>query len=78
MFASKGLYIDLGPGLFIFSFLAGHYSYMPMSYINYLTIRLRARDFYVEIVDEGEAQINYPRIEIESIKIVLIESPIRN
>ena len=32
----------------------------------YLTIRLRARDFYAVIVDEGEARINYPRIEIES------------
>ena len=32
----------------------------------YLTIRLRARDFYAVIVDEGEAQINYHRIEIES------------
>ena len=32
----------------------------------YLTIRLRARDFYAVIVDEGEARINYHRIEIES------------
>ena len=32
----------------------------------YLTIRLRARDFYAVIVDEGEARINYNRIEIES------------
>ena len=32
----------------------------------YLTIRLRARDFYEVIVDEGEAQINYHLIEIES------------
>ena len=32
----------------------------------YLTIRLRARDFYAVIVDEGEARINYRRIEIES------------
>ena len=32
----------------------------------YLTIRLRARDFYAMIVDEGEARINYHRIEIES------------
>ena len=31
-----------------------------------LTIRLRARDFYAVIVDEGEARINYHRIEIES------------
>ena len=34
--------------------------------ILYLTIRLRARDFYAVIVDEGEARINYHRIEIES------------
>ena len=33
---------------------------------HYLTIRLRARDFYAVIVDEGEARINYHRIEIES------------
>ena len=33
----------------------------------YLTIiRLRARDFYEVIVDEGEAQINHHFIEIES------------
>ena len=32
----------------------------------YLTIRLGARDFYAVIVDEGEARINYHRIEIES------------
>ena len=32
----------------------------------YLTIRLRARDFYAVIVDEGEARINYHHIEIES------------
>ena len=32
----------------------------------YLTIRLRARDFYEVIVDEGEARINYHLIEIES------------
>ena len=31
-----------------------------------LTIRLRARDFYEVIVDEGEARINYHFIEIES------------
>ncbi len=30
---------------------------------NYLTIRLRARDFYEVIVDEGEARINYHLIE---------------
>ena len=29
------------------------------------TIRLRARDFYEVIVDEGEARINYHLIEIE-------------
>ena len=34
--------------------------------VYYLTIRLRARDFYAAIVDEGEARINYYRIEIES------------
>ena len=34
--------------------------------INYLTIRLRAWDFYEVIVDEGEARINYHLIEIES------------
>ena len=32
----------------------------------YLTIRLRARDFYEVIVDEGEARINYHPIEIKS------------
>ncbi len=32
----------------------------------YLTIRLRARDFYEVIVDEGEARINYHFVEIES------------
>ena len=32
----------------------------------YLTIRLRAQDFYAVVVDEGEARINYHRIEIES------------
>ena len=32
----------------------------------YLTIRLRARDFYEVIVDEGKARINYHLIEIES------------
>ena len=32
----------------------------------YLSIRLRARDFYAVIVDEGEARINYQRIEFES------------
>ena len=32
----------------------------------YLTIRLLALDFYAVIVDEGEARINYHRIEIES------------
>ena len=32
----------------------------------YLTIRLRARDFYAVIVDESKARINYHRIEIES------------
>ena len=30
------------------------------------TIRLRLRDFYEGIVDEGEARINYHFIEIES------------
>ena len=34
--------------------------------IDYLTIRLRARDFCEVIVDEGEARINYHLIEIES------------
>ena len=32
----------------------------------YLTIRLRAWDFYEVIVDEGKARINYHLIEIES------------
>ena len=32
----------------------------------YLTIRLRARDLYEVIVDEGEARINYHFVEIES------------
>ena len=35
-------------------------------YIHYITIRLLALDFYAMIVDEGEARINYHRIEIES------------
>ena len=35
-------------------------------FISYLTIRLRARDFYEVIVDEGEARINYHLIEIKS------------
>ncbi len=35
-------------------------------YNGYLTIRLRARDFYEVIVDEGEARINYHLIEIKS------------
>ena len=30
------------------------------------TIRLLALDFYAMIVDEGEARINYHRIEISS------------
>ncbi len=34
--------------------------------VRYLTIRLRTRDFYEMIVDEGEARINYHFIEIES------------
>ncbi len=33
---------------------------------SYLTIRLRARDFYEVIVDESEARINYHFIEIKS------------
>ncbi len=33
---------------------------------NYITITLRARDFYEVIVDEAEARINYHLIEIES------------
>ena len=32
----------------------------------YLTIRLRAWDFYEVIVDEGEAPINYHLIAIEN------------
>ncbi len=36
----------------------------------YLTIRLRARDFYEVIVDEGAARINYHLIEIESEYLV--------
>ena len=31
----------------------------------YLTIRLRARDFYAVRVNEGEARIDYRRTEIE-------------
>ncbi len=31
-----------------------------------LTIRLRARDFYEVIINEGEARINYHLIEFES------------
>ena len=38
-----------------------------LSNVCYLTIRLRAQDFYaVPIVDEGEARINYHLIEIDS------------
>ena len=32
----------------------------------HVTIGLRARDLFAAIVDEGEARINYHRIEIES------------
>ena len=32
----------------------------------YLTIKLRVRNFYEEIVNEGEAQVNYRFIEIEN------------
>ena len=39
---------------------------MPQNNNLYLTIRLRARDFYAVIVNEGEALINYHRIEFES------------
>ncbi len=34
--------------------------------VRYLTIRLRARELYEVIVDEGEARINYHLIEIKS------------
>jgi len=34
--------------------------------VNYLTIKLRARDFYEAIVDEAEGLINYYLVEIES------------
>ena len=37
-----------------------------MNYLSNLTIRLRAPDFYAEIVDEGDARINYSCIEVES------------
>ena len=40
--------------------------YITLNNCFFLTIRLRARDFYAVIVDEGEARINYHRIEIES------------
>ena len=50
-----------------------HFDYTRMDFIwksvlikLYLTIRLRARDFYETIVDENEARINYHFIEIES------------
>ena len=36
------------------------------SYLVYLAIRLRARDFYEVIVDEGEARITCYLMEIES------------
>ena len=39
-----------------------------MSITLYLTIGLRARDFYAAIADEGEARIYYHLIEIESEK----------
>ena len=32
----------------------------------HLTIRLRARNFYEVVVNEGEARVNYRFIEIES------------
>ena len=48
----------------------------------HLTIRLRARDSYAVIVDEGEARINYHRIEIENCfrnhRIVLVESEVKH
>ena len=45
----------------------------------YLTIRLRARDFYAVIVDEGEARINYHRIESRASNlIVLVESEVKH
>lgn len=36
------------------------------NYFDYLTIRLRDRDFNEVIVDKGEAQVNYHLIGIES------------
>ncbi len=52
---------------------------LEIPYGDYLTIRLRARDFYEVIVDEGEARINYHLIEIgASNLIVLVESAIKH
>jgi hypothetical protein len=51
-------YLQFTEGNYIFSII--------LLLKKYLTIRIRARDFYEVIVDEGEAQINYHLIEIES------------
>ena len=39
---------------------------LVLFFLEYLTIRLWARDFYEVIVDEAEGRINYRLIEIES------------
>ena len=43
-----------------------HRNTVKISMLPSAAIRLRARDFYEVIVDEGEARINYHFIEIES------------
>ena len=37
-----------------------------MNYFSYLTVRLRAKNVYKVIVNEGVARVNYRFIEIES------------
>ena len=61
----------------IFNVLRWRNHYIYNEHI-YLTIRLRAWDFYEVIVDEGEARINYHLIEIESYLIVIVESTIKH
>ncbi len=70
---ARGNVKDSGESVFVIKYW---YSGLPRGQIqyggpgaihrDYLTIRLRARDFYEVIVDEGKARINYHLIEIES------------
>ena len=52
-------------GLVLVPQLPRDYYSLQLLLMDYLTIRLRARDFYAVIADEGEARINYHCIEIE-------------